>query len=73
MKTLLKEIIIYLLILLILAPLQHGDLLSHPLERFNLMLEHQSYLHPFIWTSIVYVGIGIFRLFLKYILKLVRK
>ncbi|MDX9813784.1 MAG: hypothetical protein WC144_00755 [Sulfurimonas sp.] len=69
MKKILKELIVYIAIFIILAPIQHADLLSSPMQRVSMMVEQQNYTHPFIWVFIVYVLVGIFRIFLNYILK----
>lgn len=67
-KKLRTELIYFLLILLILAIIQHSDLLSAPTARVDLMFEKQNYLHPLLWTIPVYIAIGIFRLIIKYML-----
>ncbi len=56
------ELIYFCVILLILAVLQHSDLLHSPLQRANLMMEKENYFHPLLWTSVVYVVVGFFRL-----------
>lgn len=62
------ELIYFFVILLILAVLQHSDLLHSPLQRANLMMEKENYLHPLLWASVVYIVVGLFRLIVKYIL-----
>lgn len=64
------EILVFLAILLVLAVVQHPDLLSSPLERFALMQEHQNYTHPFLWSGGVYVVVGFFRVVVAFLLKL---
>jgi hypothetical protein len=59
------ELIYFCVILLILAVLQHSDLLHSPMQRANLMAEKENYLHPLLWTSVVYVVVGFFRLIVK--------
>lgn len=59
------ELIYFCAILLILALLQHSDLLHSPLQRASLMMEKENYLHPLLWSSVVYVVIGFFRLVVK--------
>ncbi|MBA3024918.1 MAG: hypothetical protein FP820_00745 [Sulfurimonas sp.] len=62
------EIIYYLIILVLLALLQHSDLMFSPLERFTKMQLHANYLHPFLYAFIVYSVIGLFRGIAKFIL-----
>lgn len=59
------ELIYFCAILLILALLQHSDLLHSPLQRANLMMEKENYFHPLLWAFVVYVVIGFFRLVVK--------
>jgi len=69
-KNILKEFTYYMVILVVLALMQHQDLLEHPLVRFEHMQENGNFLHPFIWSFGVYLIIGIFRLVIKGVLKL---
>lgn len=62
------ELIYFFVILLILALLQHSDLLYSPIARVILMAEKENYLHPLLWASVVYIIVGLFRLIVKYIL-----
>jgi len=69
----LKELIYFTLILVILAVVQHHDLLTDPMQRFTTMQENGNYLHPFIWTAIVYSIVWIFRIIGRLILKFKNK
>lgn len=69
----LKEILYFVIILLILAVVQHQDLLSEPMTRFTTMQENGNYLHPFIWTAVIYGIVWTFRLIGRFILKLKNK
>jgi len=63
MKTiLLNELIIYLVLFALLSLGIHNDLLHTPLDRIALMQEHNAYLHPFIYTTVVYLVFGVIRL-----------
>jgi hypothetical protein len=62
------EMVYYLIILVLLALLQHSDLIFAPLERFAQMQSHANYLHPFLYAFIVYGVIGLFRATAKFIL-----
>jgi hypothetical protein len=68
-----KEIIIYFIILLILAFIQHTDLLTAPIERFQELPESGAYglgaAHPLIFALIGYFALGILRLLYKGIKK----
>jgi len=64
------EFTYFTLILLVLAVLQHSDLLYSPLERVGLMTEKGNFLHPLLWTSVVYVVVSFLRLIVKYLLHL---
>jgi hypothetical protein len=70
MKKIKTELLYFMALLLILALMQHPDLLSSPLERINLMAEKGNFIHPFLWTSGVYLVVGLVRLIVKYALYL---
>ncbi len=55
------ELLYYFAIVVILAFLQHPDLLSSPLTRFDQMLNAQNYYHPFLWALSLYILISMFR------------
>ena len=63
------ELMYFMFILLILAVVQHSDLLHSPLERLGLMAEKGNYLHPFLWSSVVYFVVAIVRLIVAYLLR----
>lgn len=63
------ELIYFMLILLALAVIQHSDLLHSPLERLGLMAEKGNYLHPFLWSSVVYFIVALLRLIVTYLLR----
>jgi len=65
-----KELIYYTVILVVLALIMHPDLLSAPLERFELMNTRGNYIHPFYWSFGVYLIVVIVRLLIKGIGKL---
>ena len=56
-----KEILYYLLTLLVLALIMHIDLLSDPFSRLQTMSEKGNYTHPFLYSFIVYGVILILR------------
>lgn len=68
-KTIVFELIHFSIILVLLALVQHQDLLDSPLLRFEQMQMNGNFLHPFLWTLGVYLIIGIFRLIIKGLMK----
>jgi len=52
--TIKKEVLFYLLTLLVLALIMHIDLLSDPSSRFQTMHEKGNYSHPFLYSFIIY-------------------
>lgn len=68
-----KELIFFTILLIILAFIQHSDLLTNPSERIELMSQIENYLHPFLWVALLYSVLLVFRLILKFILKLFTK
>lgn len=73
LKKLKIEFIYFTAILILLALLQHSDILTSPLDRIELMTQKGNYLHPLLWTSIVYLVVGLLRLVIRYIIYLKRK
>ena len=60
-KKLKHELLYYLAIVIILAFIQHPDLFTAPLTRFQQMQNVQNYFHPLLWASILYLLMGVFR------------
>ena len=55
------ELLYYFSIVVILALLQHPDLLSSPLTRLEQMQNAQNYFHPLMWAFGLYLLIAMFR------------
>ncbi|CAA6820773.1 MAG: Unknown protein [uncultured Sulfurovum sp.] len=73
-KSILKrELLFYFAIFIVLALISHGDLLSDPLLRLELLVSQGNYFHPFFYTFIVYSLILIVRKILDFILGLFEK
>jgi len=72
-RTVIKESLLYLTILILLAFLMHPDLLSAPAERFTHMLERQNYLHPLFYAFLLYLLLMLFRLIFRGIKKVLRR
>jgi len=68
-----KEILFYLVMLIVLAFISHSDLLSNPFERFQLMHQKGNYFHPFFYTFILYAILFIIRKTLDFIIGLFEK
>lgn len=61
------ELIYFFSILLVLSLLQHSDLLNSPMQRASLMMEQGNFLHPLLWTSLVYVIVLALRTAVKFL------
>jgi hypothetical protein len=61
LRKIIKELIYYTITLVVLALLQHQDLLHTPLARIEKMQTAGNYLHPFIWALFIYTLIASFR------------
>ncbi len=72
-KKIKKELIYFVSVLVVLALVQHSDLLTHPLSRFGFMLEKGNYFHPLVWASGVYLIVVAIRLIVKFVLFLKNK
>jgi hypothetical protein len=68
-----KEILYYLLTLIILALIMHIDLLNSPLARLELMQQKENYLHPFLYSFIIYSVIFILRKIIDFVMGLFEK
>jgi len=68
-----NELIFFTILLIILAFIQHSDLLTNPSDRIELMTQRENYLHPFLWVALIYIVLLVVRLILKFILKLFKK
>ena len=64
-----KELLFYIVILIVLALVMHSDLLTSPLARLDLMKEKGNYFHPFMYSFVLYSVI----LFLRTIINVTSK
>ena len=65
MVRLFKELLIFTVILVILALIQHQDLFTEPLKRWDMLMagvNGTSKEHPFYWTFGTYMVLGMARL-----------
>jgi len=72
-RSVIKESLLYLTILVLLAFLMHPDLLSAPVERFTHMLERQNYIHPLLYAFLFYLLLMLLRLIFRGIKKILRR
>jgi len=72
-QTIKKEILYYLLILLILALVMHSDLLNDPVARLQTMDEKGNYTHPFLYAFVIYATILIFRKIIDFVVGMFEK
>ena len=72
-RVLTKELIIYVVIFVILTLLMHQDLFESFSDRFGTMLDRKNYLHPFIYTLLVYIFVFILRFFTKKVALILNK
>lgn len=72
-KILKKELLIYTALLILMIILIHPDLLTHPSMRLELMQEKGNYIHPFLYTIIIYIVLSVFRIAFVLIMKLFGK
>ncbi len=68
-----KEILYYLITLIVLALIMHIDLLSDPFARLEIMSAKENYMHPFLYAFIVYSIFFIFRKIIDFVLGLFEK
>jgi len=67
------ELIYFSVLLIILALVMHSDLISNPSERIELMSQKENYFHPLLWTSIIYLIIGLIRMIFNFLLRFKNK
>jgi len=72
-KLLIREVAIFVILLVTLAFVMHPDLLSNPVERFSTMQDRGNYIHPFLYTFIIYIVLFIFRFIVKKVINLFTK
>ena len=69
-----KELVIFIVIFLLLALGMHmNQWLTHPMEHIAHLSEQKMPYHPLLYTFIVYLLVGFFRLIFGFILKLFRR
>jgi hypothetical protein len=72
-KVLIREVLIYSTLLILLALLMHPDMIQDPSQRFSLLQSRGNYLHLFIYTTIVFLIVYVFRYVTKKIVSIVAK
>ncbi len=71
-KIIKRELVIYSTILLVLILLMHPDMISDPAERLGLMQQHENYIHPLLYTFIVYLIVFALRALVSWVIGLFR-
>lgn len=70
-KIVLKELMIFGILLVVLAFIMHGTAIT---SRIALALDAPSFfIHPFLWTTPFYIVITLFRLGMAFFLKKIRQ
>jgi hypothetical protein len=72
-KVLIREMAIYVILLVVLAFLMHPDLLVSPQERIGVMDERGNWAHPFIYTFLIYSILFFVRFVVKKVIQLLNK
>ncbi len=72
-KTLQREVVYFLILMVILAMAVHPDLLSSPMERLNMMQVQQNYVHPFTWSAAAYLLIGVVRVPVYWMIRRIKR
>jgi hypothetical protein len=70
-KVLIREAVIFAVLLILLAFLMHPDLISG--ERFAVMSERGNFFHPLLYTFLIYIVLFIVRFLFAKILKIFKK
>lgn len=68
-----KELLIYLVIILLSALIMHPDLLSDPMARLETMAGRANYYHPLLFGLGIYLLIGAVRLIIKWISRVIKR
>lgn len=68
-----RELLIYLFTVLLCAPVIHPDLLSNPVLRLEMMSDRANYFHPFVFGFGVYLAVGLLRLVLLGLRKIIKR
>ena len=72
-KVVIREAVIYTVLLILLSLLMHSDLLFHPGERLVHMYERGNYYHPWIYAFIVYILLFFVRIIIKKVILTIKK
>ncbi len=68
-----KELLIYVVLLILSALVVHPDLLTDPFKRIETMSERANYYHPIVFSLPIYLVVGLGRLIVMGIKKLTRR
>ncbi len=68
-----KELIIFGILLIVLTLLMHPDMLSNPLERFEMMSRRANFAHPLLYTGVLYFITVVIRILGNTLVKFFKK
>jgi len=68
-----KEVLYYLITLVVLSLIMHIDLLSDPSYRFEVMKEKDNYSHPFLYSFIIYSVFLLIRITIDFIIVIFKR
>lgn len=68
-----REILYYLITLLVLSIIMHMDLLTDPASRFEAIQAKENYFHPFLYAFIVYGIMFVLRKIIDFIVGIFQK
>jgi hypothetical protein len=68
-----KELLIYIVVVILSALVFHSDLFSDPAARLEMMSDRANYYHPLIFGLGIYVLIGLVRLIVIGIGKIIKR
>jgi len=72
-KVLIREAVVYTVLLILLSLLMHPDFFSHAQERLSHMHARENYYHPVIYTFFVYILLLFVRIVIKKVISIVKK
>ena len=74
MSKAIRELIIFIFILVVLAAAMHKEeWLSHPVEHFAAVFRHPIPYHPLLYAFFVYLAIGVVRVIVGFALKILKR
>lgn len=69
-KKIIKEIVIFLIVVIIMSFVQHSDM---GIERVKMMFQMGNFLHPILWSILPYLLLAGLRFAIYFVLKSIKK